>query len=233
MTSGHSLQTWSLEPAHLPELVFPDARPNTMLAERTFWGKATAIHVYCRQERRRGERLSRHWHDLSRLDGAGIATSALADRELAYSVARHKAIFFSEKDARAACNRQNTGIPAAPARRTSGPYYGSCNLSRLPVAGVVPVVQTAASAPRTLCPGNEPALLISTCNFPSWLSRYHVVKRLTLFTSHRSSGRAVTLFSLTPVLRRSSFREFSIRATLRTHVTTTDAPQPARTLAVS
>lgn len=86
--------------AHVPDLVFPDARPNTMLAERTFWEKATAVHVYCRQERRRGERLSRHWHDLSRLDGAGIATSALADRELAISVARHKAIFFSEKDAR-------------------------------------------------------------------------------------------------------------------------------------
>ena len=70
-----------------------------MLAERTFWEKATAIHVYCRQERRRGERLSRHWHDLARLDEAGIAASALADRELALSVARHKAMFFSENDA--------------------------------------------------------------------------------------------------------------------------------------
>ena len=48
-------------------------------AERTFWEKATAIHVFCRQEPRRGERLSRHWHDLARLDEAGIAASALAD----------------------------------------------------------------------------------------------------------------------------------------------------------
>ena len=85
---------------HLPNLVFPEARPSVMLAERTFWEKATAIHVYCRQERRRGERLSRHWHDLARLDEAGIAASALADRELALSVARHKAMFFSENDAR-------------------------------------------------------------------------------------------------------------------------------------
>ena len=70
-----------------------------MLAERTFWEKATAIHVFCRQERRRGERLSRHWHDLARLDEAGVAGRALADRALALSVARHKAMFFSENDA--------------------------------------------------------------------------------------------------------------------------------------
>ena len=84
---------------HLPDLVFPRARPIVMLAERTFWEKATAIHVYCRQERRRGERLSRHWHDLARLDEAGIVARALADRELALSVARHKTMFFSENDA--------------------------------------------------------------------------------------------------------------------------------------
>ena len=49
----------------LPDLLFPRARPSVMLAERTFWEKATAIHVFCRQERKRGERLSRHWHDLA------------------------------------------------------------------------------------------------------------------------------------------------------------------------
>ncbi len=84
--------------AYLTDLAFPRARPNTMLAERTFWEKATAIHIFCRQERRRGERLSRHWHDLARLDEAGIAASALADRALALSVARHKAVFFAEND---------------------------------------------------------------------------------------------------------------------------------------
>ena len=85
--------------AYLPDLSFPETRPIVMLAERTFWEKATAVHVYCRQERRRGERLSRHWHDLVRLDEAGIAARALADRELAFSVARHKAMFFTENDA--------------------------------------------------------------------------------------------------------------------------------------
>ena len=84
--------------AHLPDLAFPEARPSVMRAERTFWEKATAIHVYCLQGRRRGERWSRHWHDLARLDEAGIAERALADRELALSVARHKAMFFREND---------------------------------------------------------------------------------------------------------------------------------------
>ena len=70
-----------------------------MLAERTFWEKATAMHVFCRQQRRRGERQSRHWHDVARLDEAGYAGKALADRALALSVARHKAAFFREKDA--------------------------------------------------------------------------------------------------------------------------------------
>ena len=83
----------------LPALTFPTARPRIMLATRTFWEKATAAHVFCRQERRRGERLSRHWYDLVRLDDSGIAATALADRSLARSVARHKAMFFPEKDA--------------------------------------------------------------------------------------------------------------------------------------
>ena len=85
--------------AYFPGLAFPEAHPTVMLAERTFWEKATAIHVFCRQERRRGERLSRHWHDLARLDEAGTAARALADPVLALSVARHKAMFFTENDA--------------------------------------------------------------------------------------------------------------------------------------
>ena len=85
--------------AYLPDLTFPNAQPTVMLAERTFWEKATAVHVFCRQERCRGELLSRHWHELARLDEAGIAASAVVDRELALSVARHKAMFLSENDA--------------------------------------------------------------------------------------------------------------------------------------
>lgn len=78
---------------------FPTAKPRVMHAERTFWEKATAIHVFCLQERLRGERFSRHWHDIVRLDDIGIADSAIADRDLANSVAQHKSMFFAEKAA--------------------------------------------------------------------------------------------------------------------------------------
>ena len=84
---------------YLPEVSLPTARPFVMLAERTFWEKATAVHVFCRQQRSRGERLSRHWHDLVRLDDAGFGERALVDRTIALSVARHKSMFFREKDA--------------------------------------------------------------------------------------------------------------------------------------
>ena len=84
--------------SYLPNVAFPSVRPFVMLAERTFWEKATAVHVYCRQQRSRGERLSRHWYDLVRLDDMGFAAKALADRTLALSVARHKSMFFREKD---------------------------------------------------------------------------------------------------------------------------------------
>lgn len=80
-------------------VVFPTARPRVMHAERTFWEKATAIHVYCLQERLRGDRFARHWHDVVRLDEAGFAAAAFADRELAHAVARHKTMFFAEKAA--------------------------------------------------------------------------------------------------------------------------------------
>lgn len=94
---------------YLPNLSFPVARPRVMNAERTFWEKATAVHVFCAQGRLRGDRFARHWHDLTRLDMAGFADLALADRDLATAVARHKSMFFSEKDGQ----RQNIDYEAA------------------------------------------------------------------------------------------------------------------------
>ena len=80
-------------------LEFPSARPRVMHAERTFWVKATAIHVFCLQSRMRGDRFSRHWHDVARLDDAGIAAAAIEDRALGTAVAKHKTMFFAEKAA--------------------------------------------------------------------------------------------------------------------------------------
>lgn len=77
----------------------PTATPRVMRAERTFWEKATAAHVYASEGPLRGDRFSRHWHDLARLDDAGIAAAAIADRALAEMVAEHKSWFFLEKNA--------------------------------------------------------------------------------------------------------------------------------------
>ncbi|MBI4472004.1 MAG: nucleotidyl transferase AbiEii/AbiGii toxin family protein, partial [Acidobacteria bacterium] len=53
-------------------------------------------------EFRGGNRFARHWHDIARLDASGFADSAIRDRDLASAVARHKAIFFAEKDSQGA-----------------------------------------------------------------------------------------------------------------------------------
>ena len=85
--------------AYLPGVAFPSATPQVMRPERTFWEKATAIHVFCQQgEFRGGDRFARHWHDVTRLDAAGFASAAIADKALARAVADHKSVFFAEKN---------------------------------------------------------------------------------------------------------------------------------------
>lgn len=84
--------------AYLSEVEFPKATPKVMRAERTFWEKATAMHVFCIQGAYRGgDRFARHWHDVTRLNATGFADLAIADRALAKAVADHKSIFFVEK----------------------------------------------------------------------------------------------------------------------------------------
>lgn len=89
--------TCDIAPA-ITGIEFPTAQPLVMAAERTFWEKATAAHVYCRQHRLRGERYSRHWYDLAAMSHSGHATAAIADQALGYAVAEHKSMFFAEKD---------------------------------------------------------------------------------------------------------------------------------------
>jgi len=85
--------------AFLDVVEFPTATPQVMRAERTFWEKAIAIHVFCAQGAfRGGDRFARHWHDVTRLDAAGFADAAIADLGLARAVADHKSVFFAEKN---------------------------------------------------------------------------------------------------------------------------------------
>ncbi|MBL8347364.1 MAG: nucleotidyl transferase AbiEii/AbiGii toxin family protein [Rubrivivax sp.] len=115
----------------LPELGFPEATPQVMRPERTFWEKATAIHVFCAQGSfRGGARFARHWHDVTRLDAAGFADSAAKDRALAHAVAEHKSIFFAEStpdgapiDYLAAVKGTLTLAPAGEARKALAEDY--------------------------------------------------------------------------------------------------------------
>lgn len=79
-------------------VTFPIAQPLAMVAERTFWEKATAAHVYCLQGRLRGDRYSRHWYDLAALAKTTHFASAASNHELARQVVEHKFMFFAEKD---------------------------------------------------------------------------------------------------------------------------------------
>ena len=82
-----------------PDIDFPKATARVMRAERTFWEKATLAHVYCCEGKLRGAAgFARHWHDLVRLDKAGVAATALADRPLALAVADQKSKFFPATD---------------------------------------------------------------------------------------------------------------------------------------
>jgi hypothetical protein len=86
--------------SYLQGIIFPQASPRVMRVERTFWEKATAAHVFCHQGTIPSEAFARHWHDLARLDEAGYAQQALADRDVAMAVAVYKNLFFRETDSR-------------------------------------------------------------------------------------------------------------------------------------
>jgi hypothetical protein len=84
--------------SYVRDIAFPSAQPLVMFVERTFWEKATAVHVYCHQQRPTRARYSRHWYDLAAIAKTAYFGSAVRDRHLAKSVAEHKSLFFSEKD---------------------------------------------------------------------------------------------------------------------------------------
>lgn len=88
--------------AQLPDLAFPGARVSVLSPARTFWEKATLMHVACQRGEfgTQAERLSRHWYDLARLAALPHGNTALADRHLLADVVRHKKVFYSTGYAR-------------------------------------------------------------------------------------------------------------------------------------
>ena len=77
-------------------LVYPSGEVVVLSPERTFWEKATLIHVECNRGELRAsaERLSRHWYDLVMLAKHPAGQSAIENRELFEEVVRHKKVFF-------------------------------------------------------------------------------------------------------------------------------------------
>jgi len=77
------------------ELSFPCAEINVLAAERTFWEKATLIHVACQRDIKKStSRLVRHWYDLVMLYNSDMGTNAITDIDLLKDVVAHKNIFF-------------------------------------------------------------------------------------------------------------------------------------------
>ena len=78
------------------ELDYPSATVTVLSPARTFWEKATLIHVECHRRRLmdRPDRLSRHWFDLTCLAAHPVGRAALSDRVLLEDVVRHKKVFF-------------------------------------------------------------------------------------------------------------------------------------------
>jgi len=82
--------------AYVPSLTFPSAQVAVLSPRRTFWEKATLIHVECHRPGLRASagRMSRHWYDLARLADHDIGRKALADTDLLRDVLRIKETFF-------------------------------------------------------------------------------------------------------------------------------------------
>jgi hypothetical protein len=83
------------------DLELPAASPNVLSPLRTFWEKATLIHVECNRNVFRSEtsRISRHWYDLDQLAMGGIGARAVGDRDLLADVVRVKKVFYNSGSA--------------------------------------------------------------------------------------------------------------------------------------
>ena len=82
---------------HVPALEFPSSQVSVLSPARTFWEKATLMHVECQRNefRASAERLSRHWYDLAMLADLPHGQAAVADRALLADVVKHKKVFYN------------------------------------------------------------------------------------------------------------------------------------------
>lgn len=78
-------------------LDLPTGEVVVLSPERTFWEKATLIHVECNRKKFKSnaDRLSRHWYDLRMLAEHVTGRAAINNRALLEDVVRHKQVFFN------------------------------------------------------------------------------------------------------------------------------------------
>jgi len=78
-------------------LVLPNANVQAYSPSRTFWEKATLIHVECHKGKiiENPDRKSRHWHDLAKLSQSWVKEKSLQDKELLNDALRIKKAFFN------------------------------------------------------------------------------------------------------------------------------------------
>jgi len=78
------------------DLVFPSGNVVVLSPERTFWEKATLIHVECKSKvfKSDANRLSRHWYDLWILSKHDIGKIVIKNHKLLEDFVRHKKVFF-------------------------------------------------------------------------------------------------------------------------------------------
>lgn len=81
----------------IPDLLeSPDMVARVLGLERTFWEKATILHMLFHQDvdKPLADRMSRHYYDMAMLIGQPSKNRAMADLALLEEVAHHKSVFF-------------------------------------------------------------------------------------------------------------------------------------------
>jgi len=146
---------------HVAGLAFPSAEVAVLSPMRTFWEKATLIHVEChRPEVRQGvERLSRHWYDLARLADLEVGRSAVSDIELLRDVLSIKETFY----------------------RSGHSYYDRC------AAGGLRLVPEPALLDALR--GDYQAMLAAQMFYGETLSFDHIIERLAALEQEINQGR--------------------------------------------
>lgn len=86
---------------YVPKLDFPRAEVLVLSPMRTFWEKATLLHLYCNKGVRAGQKqgLSRHWSDVAALIENDIGRAALEDRSLLEDVVITKQTMYPDNKA--------------------------------------------------------------------------------------------------------------------------------------